>query len=236
MQAKKAVPGDNFLKELEGLREKHLNGRPFRPSRFRGKTKEQIAEARRRVHAGGSDNHRFEGERYLNVPVKSVRREQLRKLVDEGGQTAVGGPTPSHPTLARWESCEFGLTDEEITQLELEDPTPETLIRLGWWDHLNRTSHWAVAIGSGLPGEGEKRIKALREYYVNEIEEMRKEYAAMGIKNLDRALKFKVEHASGTDVGHAEFNARVVSQYVNTPELQDEMRKVFILRLHNNGF
>ena len=43
------------------------------------------------------------------------RRKQLRKLVDEGGQTSVGGPMPSHPVLSKWQSYEFGVTDEEIT-------------------------------------------------------------------------------------------------------------------------
>ena len=49
-------------------------------------------------------------------------------------------------------------------------------------------------------------------------------------------MTFKKEHASGTDVGHASFNAEVVKENVNTPELQDEMREVFLLRLHNKDF
>ncbi len=236
MNTKKAVPGDKFLEELEGIRETILHGEPFRPNLVPGATKEQYQERRRNFHSGGDINHRFEGERYLNVPEKSVRREQLRKLIDEGGQTTVGGKTPSHPTLARWESNELGVSDEEITQLEKEEPSADKLIRIGWWEDMHRTSHWAVAIGSGLPGEGEKRIKALRGYYINEIEALKKEYARMGVKNMERAMAFKVEHASGTDVGHAVFNAEVVKEHVNTPELQDEMREVFALRLHNKNY
>ena len=236
METKNAVPGDQFLEELEGIRETILHGEPFRPNVVKGGTKEQYQARRRNFHIGGDFNHRFEGERYLNVPVKSVRREQLRKLIDEGGQTTVGGKTPSHPTLARWESNELGVTDEEITRLEKEEPSADKLIRLGWWEDLHRKSHWAVAIGSGLPGEGEKRIKHLRQYYLNEIEALKKEYAAMGVKNMERAMAFKEEHASGTDVGHATFNAEVVKEHVNTPELQDEMRRVFALRLHNKDY
>ena len=236
MESKKAVPGDAFLDELEGIRQKLLNGQPFRPHAYKNATREQLVDARRKLHAGGDDNHRFEGERYLNVPVKSVRRKQLRKLIDEGGQTTVGGETPSHPTLAQWESEELGLTKEEVNRLLKEDPTPDKLIRLGWWEDLHRNSHWAVAIGSGLPGDGEKRIKHLRQYYLNEVESVRKLYASLGVKNLDRALAFKTEHASGTDVGHADFNAEVVKEHVNTPELQEEMRKVFVLRLQNKNF
>jgi pyrroloquinoline quinone (PQQ) biosynthesis protein C len=236
MEDKKVVPGDQFLEELEGLREQVLGKDAFRPHIFTNATKEQLADARRKIHAGGDDNHRFEGERYLNVPVKSVRRKQLRKLIDEGGQTTVGGTIPSHPTLARWESSELGLTDDEMDRLQKEDPSAEKLIRLGWWEDLHRNSHWAVAIGSGLPGEGEKRIRRLREYYVDEIDAVKKQYEAVGVKNLDRALAFKREHASGTDVGHADFNAEVVNEFVDTPELQEEMRKVFVLRLQNKNF
>ena len=129
MNSKKAVPGDKFLEELEGIREMILHGEPFRPNLVPGATKEQYQERRRNFHSGGDINHRFEGERYLNVPEKSVRREQLRKLIDEGGQTTVGGKTPSHPTLARWESNELGLSDEEITRLEKEEPSADKLIK-----------------------------------------------------------------------------------------------------------
>lgn len=234
MQAKEVVPGDDFLEELEGYRKQHLKGGLLRP-RSHLKTKEEIAQARRRYHLGGDNNHRFEGERYLNCTDKAVRRKQLRKLIDEGGQTTVGGKTPSHPILARWESCEFGLTEEEINRLEKEDPTPETLIMWGWRVNLHRTSHWAVAIGSSLVGEGEKRIPGIRERLLSDIEALKKEYAAMGIRNVNRALAFKIEHAD-VDVDHAELGANVVKEHVNTPELQDEMRKAFILTLHMRGF
>ncbi len=232
--AKDLVPGDDFLEELEGLRRTHLKDGLLRP-RSHYKNKEEIAEARRRIHRGGDNNHKFEGERYLNCTDKSVRRKQLRKLIDEGGQTTVGAETPSHPMLARWESQEFGLSDKEITRLEKEDSSPEKLILWGWRNNLHRTSHWAVAIGSSLVGEGEKRIPEIRQRLLDNIEVLKKEYAAMGIKNIERALAFKILHAD-VDIDHAEFGAAVVRQHVNTPELQDEMRKAFILTLHINGF
>ena len=154
MSSARLVPGDEFLKELESLRKNHLKGGLLRP-RAHYKTKEEIAEARRRYHRGGDNNHRFEGERYLNCTDKTIRRKQLRKLIDEGGQTTVGGKTPSHPILARWESEEFGVSDEEITRLEKEDCSPEKLILWGWRVNMHRPSHWAVAIGSSLVGEGD---------------------------------------------------------------------------------
>jgi pyrroloquinoline quinone (PQQ) biosynthesis protein C len=159
---------------------------------------------------------------------------QLRKLVDEGGQTTVGGPIPSHPELARWESQEFGITPQEIAQLEKEDPLPQKLIVDGWWVNLMRTSHWAVAIGSSLVGEGEKRIPEIRQRLLEEIESLRKEYKAMGIKNVERALANRVEHA-GIDVEHSEFGANVVREHVNTPELKEALRKAFILTLQGRG-
>ena len=46
------------------------------------------------------------------------------------GQEAipVGVGLPSHPTLARWGSQAFGLSDEEIEKLEKEDNPPETFM------------------------------------------------------------------------------------------------------------
>src|SRR5947209_10706338 len=107
-----ALPPDKFLEELEELRRKHLGGQLLRPPR-RYATKEEEAAAKRRRHLGGAGaNHKFEGERYLNCTDKGVRRVQLRKLIDEGGQQTVGTGLPSHPMLSRWESYEFGLSDE----------------------------------------------------------------------------------------------------------------------------
>lgn len=229
-----ALAGEEFLEKLEAIRREFLGGQPFRQRR-RGSTKEEIAAAKRRRHLGGDANHRFEGERYLNCPIRDVRRMQLRKLVDEGGQTSVGGPVPSHPTLEKWHSYEFGLTDEEITRLEKEDPPAESLIVTGWWVALQRSSHWAVAIGSSLVGEGEKRLPEMRERYLREIDELREEYLAMGI-NVDRAIALSLEHApTGVDAEHAEFGASVVRQYVDTPELQEEMGRAFILNLQGRG-
>jgi len=234
MNSQLLVAGDEFLEELENLRKNHLKGGLLRP-RSHYKTKEEIAESRRRYHRGGDNNHRFEGERYLNCTDKAIRRKQLRKLIDEGGQTTVGGKTPSHPILARWESEEFGLSDEEITRLEKEDCGPEKLIVWGWRINMHRTSHWAVAIGSSLVGEGEKRIPEIRQRLLDNIKELRKEYAEMGIKNLERALAFRIEHAD-VDIDHAELGADVVRRFINTPRLQDGMRRAFILTLHMNGY
>jgi pyrroloquinoline quinone (PQQ) biosynthesis protein C len=230
-----AVPGDEYLEELEELRRAHLHGRTLR-RQHRYATKEDVAEAKRRLHGGAGDhNHKFEGERYLNCLDKTARRFQLRKLIDEGGQTTVGVGLPSHPMLARWESYEFGLTDEEIDRLEKEDLTPERLIWQGWRTNMHRTAHWAVAIGSSLVGEGEKRNPEVRRKLLEHIEVLKEDYRAMGIQDVDRALASAIEHA-GVDVEHAEFGASVVREFVDTPELQEELRKAFILTLHQNGY
>jgi hypothetical protein len=64
---------------------------------------------------------------------------------------------------------------------------------------------------------------------------MKRDYSAMGVKNISHALWFRAEHA-GVDMDHADFNEMVVKQYVDTPELREEMRRAFILRLQNQGF
>ncbi len=223
--------GEALIGELEGYRREHRKEFPFRNEI--GKTKEKIIESKRAKHAGGSDNHKFEGERYLNCTAKTIRRRQLRKLVDEGGLSTFGGKVPSHAMLDRIGSYEFGITDDEITELEKGDPSAEKLIVRGWWVHLNRTQHWSIAIGSGMVVEGEKKVDPEKE--AEEIQTMREDYAEMGIKNLDNALWFASEHAE-VDIDHTEFNEAVIKQFVNTPELQNELRKAFILRLQNQGF
>jgi pyrroloquinoline quinone (PQQ) biosynthesis protein C len=229
-----ALEGEVFLEELEATRREVLGGRPFRERR-RGQTKEQIAESKRRKHAGGDGNHRFEGERYLNCEDKQIRRMQLRKLVDEGGQDSVGGPMPSHPVLDKWHSLEFGLTEDEIRQIELQDASPETLILQGWWYWVQRSSPWQIALGSALIGEGEKRLPEIAERYVRDLEETRDEYLELGV-DVDRAMALMREHAPiGVDAEHAELSANMVRDLVDTPELQDEMRKIFVLGLQGRG-
>jgi pyrroloquinoline quinone (PQQ) biosynthesis protein C len=220
---------DAFIAELEGLRAAWRQTHPFRIREITSPDElPRLGEGKRRRHAGGDDNHRFEGERYLNCTDKASRRMQLRKLVDEGGQTTVGGPQVSHPLLSRWESYAYGLTPDEITALEKGDSDPAELVRRGWWLGMNRDSHFAVAIGSGLVLEGEHKLRSAE--LLAAIAEDHKRFEAWGVPNVDQALENRREHA-GVDVDHADFNEAVVRQFVTTPELQDEMRRVFILRL-----
>ena len=122
---KEALSPGEFIELLEQTRVEFLEGKsPYRGDGISGKTKEELAASKRRFHTGGDPNHRFEGERYLNTTDREIRRKQLRKLVDEGGQTTVGGPMASHPTLARWHSVEMGLSEAEIDALEKEDTLP----------------------------------------------------------------------------------------------------------------
>jgi pyrroloquinoline quinone (PQQ) biosynthesis protein C len=230
----RALSPKELIESLEAERTKFMGGRPpFRNEGRPSQTKEQIAAGKRRSHVGGDPNHRFEGERYLNAEDKTVRRKQLRKLVDEGGQTSVGGPMPSHPVLSKWQSYEFGLTDEEITALEKQDLSPTNLVTQGWWVYVQRISSWAVAIGTSLVGEGSKRLPGAQEYYAQLIDTAREDYEAMGIKNVDRAVQLMIEHAPfGVDLEHARFGEEVIEEFVNTPELQEEMRQAFILTMH----
>ena len=228
-------PGE-YIELLEQTRAEILEGASVW-SRGTGdpRSKEQIAEAKRRSHLGGDGNHRFEGERYLHTEDKEVRRKQLRKLIDEGGQTTVGGDIPSHPELSRWHSVEFGVTREEIDQLEKEDAPAEALVKLGWWYDLQRESAWQVALASALPGEGSKRLPGAFEHFTKQIEDARVEYAEMGIKDIDRAVQLMIEHAPfGADAEHARFAEDVIREHVDTPELQEAARKAFILTMHRN--
>lgn len=221
---------EDILDELEGTRR---GLRERWPLRTRGTPSlEELAAGKRLHHAGGDFNHRFEGERYLNVPEKDIRRFQLRKLIDEGGEQTVGGPKVSHPTLSRWESYGFGLTPQEVDGLEGSDADPDQLIRRGWWVNFHRTSHWAVGIGSSLVGEGETANQS--EQLLAGIEEDRTRWAEMGVTDVDRALMNRQEHA-GIDVDHADFGKDVVRRFVRTPELREQLRRGFLMRFYQRN-
>src|SRR4051794_21528928 len=227
------LSGDELMDALEDVRATFPGG--VRPERNKGqKTIESIAAQKRRSHRGGDGNHRFEGERYLNIADnKEARRFQLRKLVDEGGQDSVGGPLPSHPTLQKWHSVEFGLTDEEIHALEMADATPEQLTYFGWYYWMHRNEPWPVLLGSAMVGEGEKRLPEVRERQIRDLDDTRELYQELGIKHIDRAMQNQIEHSPiGADDDHVVFGENMTKQHVNTPQLQEALRKVFILRLH----
>jgi len=222
------APGE-FIEELEGIR---AEWRKKFPARIREiETKEEmarLADGKRRQHAGGDINHRFEGERYLNTTDKASRRFQLRKLVDEGGQDTVGGKQTSHPMLSRWESYGYGLSPEEVDSLEKGDCNPAELVKRGWWSYLTRDSHFGVGIGSGMVVEGQNKINSVE--LLEAVERDRERFVEWGIPDPDKVLENRHEHA-GVDIDHADFNEEVVRRFVNTPELQEELRKAFIMRL-----
>ena len=223
---------DELMDGLEEIRADLTGGDPTGSRRKRPRTKEEIVQNKRRIHTGGDGNHRFEGERYIAITDKDVRRFQLRKLVDEGGQDAVGGPVPSHPTLQRWHSEEFGLTKNEVDRLEKEDMTAERLVREGWYYWMHRSEEWPVLLGGALVGEGAKRLPNVREEMVLDLEETRALYRELGIKDVERAMMNQLEHSPiGADADHVVFGEDVTRAHVNTPELQEALRKVFILRL-----
>ena len=199
-------------------------------------SREQGAESRRRGLRGGSDNHAFTGEQYLNCPDKAIRRKQLQKSMDEGGQSYFGGPIPSHPTLAKWEAKAYGLTDQEIEQLEQEDLTPEQLIARGWRIFACRTEPWPVAIGTSYVGEGGTYLRSVNEpeKVSAELEELRQKFASWGVEDLENATANARVHAEA-DEDHGSHTQNVIRRFIDTPELQDEMRRTFILRYYSRA-
>ena len=226
---KEAPSPDEYIESLEEIRHEHRKVYPRRPRQITSPDQfPALAETKRRAHSGGDVNHRFEGERYLNCTDKTARRKQLRKLCDEGGEVSVGGEKVAHPLLSRWESYSYGLTPDEIDALEKADADPAQLVQRGWWTSLNRESYFGVAIGSGMVLEGENKIHS--KELLAEIEEDRKRFEDWGIPDVDKALENRHEHA-GIDIDHANFNEDVVRAFVTTPELREEMRRAYILRL-----
>ena len=117
----------------------------------------------------------------------------------------------------------------------MQDPSPETLTYGGWYYLMHRTEPWPVLLGSAMVGEGEKRLPEVREAQIRALDETRELYQELGVKNIDRAMKLAIEHSPiGADDDHVVFGETMTREYVNTPDLQERLRKVFILRLHQN--
>src|SRR5487761_2200594 len=124
---------EELIDSLEAIRQEHYKKYPYRTKTIQSRDElPGLAASKLRSHSGGDINHRFEGERYINCTNKALRRKQLRKLVDEGGEVAVGGTKVSHPLLAKWESQSFGVTPEQIEAAEKGDADPAILIWRGW--------------------------------------------------------------------------------------------------------
>ena len=228
---------DELMDSLEEIRREYSGGSlaDFRAGPLPS-SKEHVAASRRRSHTGVSGgNHRFEGERYLRIEGienKEIRRFALRKLVDEEGQTTVGGTVPAHPTLQKWNSLEMGVTEEEIHDLERQDAIPSSMVSTGWYHWMHRTAPWQVVAASALVGEASKLIPEVKERMLRELDQTRELYQEWGIKDIDRAMAQQIEHSpGGVDDEHGLYDIKLTREYVNTPELQEELRKVYIYRL-----
>jgi pyrroloquinoline quinone (PQQ) biosynthesis protein C len=226
----RVVPGEEFVEELESTRMELTQGRLLR-QRPRATDVAEMAERRRQFHRGGSGVVKMNVERYLNCDVKEVRQEQLRKLIEEAGEDTFGGQWPAHATLARWESHPFGLTDDEISELEKQDSSPESVVSAGWWMGVQR-GHWALAIGTALVGEGQKLNPKVREVLLRDLDLYREDLIELGVEDLEHALANRVVH-SGVDIEHSEFDARIIRDFCTTPELQEQMRRLFILTIQD---
>lgn len=223
--------GEAFIAELAGIRREFS---PSTPSTRDQPDRETGAAKSRRALRGGFYNHTFIGEQYLNCPDKTVRRKQLQKVMDEGGQIHFGGPVVSHITLAKWEANAYGVTDEEIAQLALEDVDAEMLVYQGWRTAVCRHEHFTTAIGTSYVGEGGTYLRVVKEpeQVRKEMDELRARFVSWGVKDLDKAMANALEHNTA-DEDHGQFSETVLREQCNTPELQDRFRFNYLLRWHS---
>jgi pyrroloquinoline quinone (PQQ) biosynthesis protein C len=114
----------------------------------------------------------------------------------------------------------------------MEDFAPQALVTQGWWVWMHRTEPWPVLLGSALVGEGAKRVPEIRDRMIQDLDDTRTLYEKLGIQNIDRAMQNQIEHSPiGADDEHVIFGENMTREYVNTPELQEALRKAFILRI-----
>ena len=160
----------------------------------------------------------------------------LQKIMDEGGQSNFGGPIPSHITLQRWEANAFGVSDHEVKQLEQEDQTPENLITGGWRIYVTRHEPFPLTTGLSYEGEGGRYIESLRapEKITARLDALRKQFEEWDVDDIEKAMANAVVHADA-DEDHGRLTQDAIRNYCDTPELQDKMREVFILRHYSRG-
>src|SRR2546423_11506503 len=97
---------------------------------------------------------------------------------------------------------------------------------------MQRTEPWPVLLGSAMVSEGAKRLPEVREAQIMALDDARELYESLGIKNVDRALQNQLEHSPiGADDDHVVFGENMTREHVDSPELQDALRKVYTLRL-----
>jgi pyrroloquinoline quinone (PQQ) biosynthesis protein C len=233
MTAIDAKPGEDFIEELEAIRDSW--GGEDRSARG-ARSREQAADARRKSLRGSSNNHAFTGEQYLNCTDKSLRRIHLQKIMDEGGQTNFGGPIPSHILLAKWEAEGYGVPTEEIQRLEHEDQTPENLITGGWRIYTTRHEPFPITTGLSYEGEGGRYIESMRnpEKIKTRLDALRQQFEEWDVDDVDKAMMNASVHAEA-DEDHGRLTQEAIRRYADTPELQEKMRQVFILRHQSRG-
>ena len=233
MTATDAKPGEDFIEELEAIRDSW--GGEDRSARG-ARSRDQAADTRRKSLRGSSNNHAFTGEQYLNCPDKELRRKQLQKIMDEGGQSNFGGPIPSHILLAKWEAEGYGVPREEIERLEHEDQTPENLITGGWRIYTTRHEPFPITTGLSYEGEGGRYIESMRnpERIQKRLEALRQQFEEWDVDDVDRAMMNASVHAEA-DEDHGSLTQEAIRRYADTPELQEKMRQVFILRHQSRG-
>jgi hypothetical protein len=225
---KGVVPGDEFLAELEEIRERVTDGNLIRQKPL--PTTYDEAAAMRRGRGGAESLPKRNYERYLRVPDAATRRLQLRKTIDEAGQDIFGGEVPAHTELDRIVSREFGVTDEEMDRSAKKDPSAESLICNGWDMSVLREGPWPFGIGTALVGEGEKLNPKRREMTLRHMAALEELYEMWGMPHVDRATLRDDVHAEA-DVEHSNLDADTIRNFINTPELQEAFRKAYILRI-----
>ena len=225
----RVVPGNEFLEEIEEIREQVTEGKPLR-NRVLPKSPEDMRETRRQRGGTGTSLPKTNTERGLRVPDAKLRRLQLRKTIDEAGQDIFGGTYPAHSELDRIVSRAFGVTDDEMDAVARQDGTPESLVCSGWYASLLRESSWPMGIGTALVSEGEKLNPKRRQWTLDHMEKLRQLYEEWEIEHVDRATLRDDVHAE-VDVEHSNLDADTIREYVNTAELQDEFRRDWILRI-----
>ena len=76
---REALPGDEFLDDLEAYRRERLGGKLLRERTRKNRTLQEMADEKRERYKGGDPNIPRNGDRYVMCPDKGVRRRQAAR-------------------------------------------------------------------------------------------------------------------------------------------------------------
>src|SRR5438552_2792516 len=106
----------------------------------------------------------------------------------------------------------------------------------GWTISAARREPIQTTTGVSYEGEGGRYIESMRdpEGIKKRLDALRQQFEEWDVDDIDKATMNAAVHAEA-DEDHGKLTQDAIRLYADTPELQEKMREVFILRHQTRG-